>query len=258
MTQTLGQKLKQAREEQRLTLEKASEATRIRAPYLQALEADDLSAMPAPVQARGFLRNYAEYLGLNIGQLLDELRAEPKPLDEIIGPGDLSDLSVGQTPGLALSEVEVPAQEATALSQLEPDSTSQTQSQLEATPEKPKRRGRKKVEPEPVVEIQPEVIEEPVALSEQEPIAEAFVESQPEEIVLQPDVAENLWQTWLNRLSSVISTRAKPTTQEPTMESDSLLSDVQEQTPALQSLESTQIFQEIGAELRKGTGRSTR
>ena len=74
--QTIGQKLKQAREAKRLTFEKVFEATRIRVPYLQALEADDLSAMPSPVQARGYLRNYAEYLGLNFDQLLDEMRAE--------------------------------------------------------------------------------------------------------------------------------------------------------------------------------------
>ena len=38
MTQTIGQKLKAAREEKQLTLEKVFEATRIRVPYLQALE----------------------------------------------------------------------------------------------------------------------------------------------------------------------------------------------------------------------------
>ncbi len=252
MTQTLGQKLKQEREEQRLTLEKASEATRIRAPYLQALEADDLSAMPSPVQARGFLRNYAEYLGLNIEQLLDEMRAEPKPLDEIIGPGDLSDLLATQTPEFA------PTQQAAPLIKPELDPASQTEPQLEATPEKTKRRGRKKVEPldiaqdkpELVVEIQPEVIEEPVALSEPEPVAEAPLEPQPEEIVLQPDITENLWQTWLNRLSNVMPARTK-TLESKALESDSLLSDKQEPAPALQSLGSTQIFQEIGADLRK-------
>ena len=62
MTQTIGQKLKQARQAQDLTLEKAAEATRIRAPYLQALEADDLSAVPSHVQARGFLRRNARTL----------------------------------------------------------------------------------------------------------------------------------------------------------------------------------------------------
>ena len=52
MMQTIGQKLKQAREDQKLTLEKASEATRIRAPYLQAFELDDLCHAIACTGAR--------------------------------------------------------------------------------------------------------------------------------------------------------------------------------------------------------------
>ena len=75
MTQPIGQKLKQAREAKRLTLEKVFEATRIRVPYLRALEEDDLSVMPSPVQARGYLRNYADFLVLNFEQLLEEMRA---------------------------------------------------------------------------------------------------------------------------------------------------------------------------------------
>ena len=42
---TIGQKLKEAREDQRLTIEQVFESTRIRMQYLQALEEDDLSAM---------------------------------------------------------------------------------------------------------------------------------------------------------------------------------------------------------------------
>jgi len=53
MTTTIGQRLKAAREEQRLTLEKVFEATRIRVQYLQALEDDDFSGMPSSAQARG-------------------------------------------------------------------------------------------------------------------------------------------------------------------------------------------------------------
>lgn len=228
MTQTIGQKLKQAREAQHLTIEKAAEATRIRAPYLQALEADDLSAMPSPVQARGFMRNYAEYLGLNIEQLLDEMRAEPKISDEIIGPADLLDQPAPQTPE------PFPAQSATPLAKPEPDLATQTESQPEATPEKPKRRGRKKVEPELIVEPQLEIIAEPVVHIESEPAIEIPAE------LRQPDVNENLWQTWLNRLNP-------PKT----------LDEIQKHTltgtraPAIQNLESTQIFQEIGAELCK-------
>src|SRR5688500_20267281 len=91
MTQTIGQRLKAEREEQRLTIEKVFEVTRIRIPYLEALEADDLSKMPSPVQARGYLRNYIEFLGLNYEQLLNEMRSEHKPSDDIntiIGPAD--------------------------------------------------------------------------------------------------------------------------------------------------------------------------
>jgi cytoskeleton protein RodZ len=78
MIDTIGQRLKKAREFHHLTLEKAAEATRIRTGYLRALESDDFSAMPSPVQARGFLRNYAQYLDLDLDQVLDELRiAQP-------------------------------------------------------------------------------------------------------------------------------------------------------------------------------------
>jgi len=75
MTETIGQRLKKTREYRHLTLEKAAEATRIRMQYLQALESDDFSAMLSPVQARGFLRNYAQYLELDLDQMVEELRA---------------------------------------------------------------------------------------------------------------------------------------------------------------------------------------
>jgi cytoskeleton protein RodZ len=90
MMQTIGQRLKAEREEQRLTLEKVFEATRIRVQYLQALEADDISVMPSPVQARGYLRNYAEYLGFDVEQMLHELREmnAQQPSEEVIGPAD--------------------------------------------------------------------------------------------------------------------------------------------------------------------------
>src|SRR5512144_1867288 len=90
MTQTIGQRLKAEREEQRLTLEKVFEATRIRIQYLQALEADDHSVMPSSVHARGYLRNYAAYLGLDVDQMLDDLRAfhMQEATAQVIGPAD--------------------------------------------------------------------------------------------------------------------------------------------------------------------------
>ena len=95
--QSIGQTLRQTREDQRITLDKASEVTRIRVAYLQALEADDHATLPSPVQTRGFLRNYAEYLGLNFDQLIANVRALKTNPDEIIGPLDITPESETQT-----------------------------------------------------------------------------------------------------------------------------------------------------------------
>ena len=81
MQDTIGQRLKKAREYRNLTFEKVEEATRIRTQYLQALEADDFSAMPSPIQARGFLRNYVQYLGLDLDQIVEEIRAASSEQD---------------------------------------------------------------------------------------------------------------------------------------------------------------------------------
>ena len=78
MSESIGKKLKAARESRRLTLDKAAESTRIRALYLQALENDDYSVMVSAAQGRGFLRNYAEFLGLNLDELTASAR-DSKP-----------------------------------------------------------------------------------------------------------------------------------------------------------------------------------
>jgi cytoskeleton protein RodZ len=66
----IGATLCQAREQLGLTLDEVERAIRIRARHLQALEGGDLDGLPSPVQARGFLHNYAEFLGLNAEELL--------------------------------------------------------------------------------------------------------------------------------------------------------------------------------------------
>ena len=69
MAESIGSTLKQRREARHLSIEQAAEQTRLRKYYLQALENDDLSAIPSMVQARGFLRIYTEFLGLNLDEL---------------------------------------------------------------------------------------------------------------------------------------------------------------------------------------------
>ncbi len=68
--QTIGEQLKQARIAKGLTLQQASEATRVRPHYLEALENDQRSALPSTVQGRGFLRLYAGFLDLPVAPLL--------------------------------------------------------------------------------------------------------------------------------------------------------------------------------------------
>lgn len=66
----IGELLREAREKLGLTHEEVERGTRIRARYLIALEGGDLEMLPSSVQARGFLKNYAEFLGLDTDAVL--------------------------------------------------------------------------------------------------------------------------------------------------------------------------------------------
>lgn len=67
----LGAVLRQAREMRALSLEEVEAYTRIRSKYLQALETGEISALPSIAHAKGFLRNYAQFLYLDANQLVD-------------------------------------------------------------------------------------------------------------------------------------------------------------------------------------------
>lgn len=67
----IGHILREARENKGLTLEEVQAQTRINARYLAALESGQYNALPTPVHVRGFLRNYARFLGLEPQPLLD-------------------------------------------------------------------------------------------------------------------------------------------------------------------------------------------
>jgi len=70
MSSPLGETLRRARLSKNVTFEDAERVTRIRREYLEALEREDFNKLPAPVYARGFLRSYAGYLGLDPGELM--------------------------------------------------------------------------------------------------------------------------------------------------------------------------------------------
>lgn len=75
---SLGDTLREARELRGITLEDVEKGTHIRVKHLAALEAGEIDALPSPVQARGFLRNYAEYLGLDGDEILSRYDSLPQ------------------------------------------------------------------------------------------------------------------------------------------------------------------------------------
>ena len=72
MSQTPGQKLKNIRESMGVTLDEISQKTHIRLKYLEAIEADDQEELPSKAHMRGFLRLYANQLGVNLEELAVE------------------------------------------------------------------------------------------------------------------------------------------------------------------------------------------
>jgi cytoskeleton protein RodZ len=68
----IGNSLREARERQGLGYPEIELATKIRAKYIRALEEEDFDAVPGDAYVRGFLRTYAEYLGLDGDVYVDE------------------------------------------------------------------------------------------------------------------------------------------------------------------------------------------
>ncbi len=97
MSLEAGNILRETREQMGVSIKDASDALHIRIPYLQALESGRAEIIPSTVQARGFLRIYAEYLGLSAGDVIQEWD----------NPGS-TNLSAKKTDGIRSSEEIVP------------------------------------------------------------------------------------------------------------------------------------------------------
>jgi transcriptional regulator with XRE-family HTH domain len=87
----VGQILKEAREEKKLTVKEVAKDTNISVKYIIALETEDYSQFPAETFALGFLKNYATYLKLDNGMLMNLYRGEQieesqAPLEELTKP----------------------------------------------------------------------------------------------------------------------------------------------------------------------------
>lgn len=87
--ESIGQKLKSVREEKGLSLDQVARDTHIAKRFVSSLEDEDYTAFPGDTYVVGFLRNYAEYLGLDVGELVSlyknqKIQEQPVPLEQLI------------------------------------------------------------------------------------------------------------------------------------------------------------------------------
>lgn len=71
-----GERLKEERVVKGITLEEASRATKIRTSFLADIEKGEYYKLPSAAYAQGFVRNYADYLGLSKKEILALFRRE--------------------------------------------------------------------------------------------------------------------------------------------------------------------------------------
>src|SRR5919201_3946006 len=79
----IGEVLKRTRSRHRIDISKVEQETKIRTKYLRALESEEWEVLPGPAYAKGFLRTYAQFLGLDGDALVDEYR---RSVESSLGP----------------------------------------------------------------------------------------------------------------------------------------------------------------------------
>ncbi|GAB4372168.1 MAG: hypothetical protein Kow0062_08300 [Acidobacteriota bacterium] len=83
---SFGEMLRRERELRRISLREVNEATKINIRYLEALERNEFTYLPAGAFTRGFIRAYARYIGLDEGEMINaylyELRRQEEAGDQ--------------------------------------------------------------------------------------------------------------------------------------------------------------------------------
>lgn len=78
----IGERLKEAREDQNLSLESLQETTKIQKRYLEAIEQGNFKILPGTFYARAFIKEYAAAVGLDPNELLEEYKEEIPQAEE--------------------------------------------------------------------------------------------------------------------------------------------------------------------------------
>jgi cytoskeleton protein RodZ len=89
--ESVGQKLRESREQHNFSIEQVARDTHISKQYLEALEEENFTTIPGETYIIGFLRNYAEYLSLNPEEIVTlykniQIQEQPLPMTELLEP----------------------------------------------------------------------------------------------------------------------------------------------------------------------------
>jgi cytoskeletal protein RodZ len=82
---TIGEILKRAREARKLSIEDVNRETKISVKVIRALEQDDMDSFASETYLKGFLRNYAIYLGLDANRLWGMLSRQHGKVPDVSG-----------------------------------------------------------------------------------------------------------------------------------------------------------------------------
>lgn len=259
MPESIGQRLKKAREARYLTLERASEDTRIRIVFLQALESDDYSVMPSAAQGRGFLRNYAEYLTLNIDEMIAEIqRSAPAPV-EVSGPLPQVNLVETEIPSLVSEDEKTTprffdrwlGRRPKAVPAAETESTEPVVEEIPAPVEvesteiivEPKTRGRKKKK------VEGETLP-PAEVTEIKP-AEEMMPVEAEQLPVMEEAKAGFLSQLVASVRSLFKKKEKEAEPAPVEESSEEEIEPEVVKPFVPTLPADVIFAEIGVQLRE-------
>jgi len=72
MSSSLGEKLRQAREERGISISEVAEQTRISPLYLMSIEDDNYKPLPGGIFNKGFIKSYAKYVGIDENEALQD------------------------------------------------------------------------------------------------------------------------------------------------------------------------------------------
>ena len=104
--ESIGEKLKTAREEKGYSPDQVARDTNIARRFILAMEQEEFSAFPGDTYLLGFLRNYADYLGLDSERLVTlyrnmKIQEQPVPMEELI-QGKRRSPSIGLIAGIVI------------------------------------------------------------------------------------------------------------------------------------------------------------